>query len=270
LVLFIRANGWRWGLSDRLQALRGRVRRQRARRAEERQRAFQIAKARQLAGSLDRWTDDLCAYATSVRNAIERVRPISPHAQVLEVGCGAHGLIFFLGLPDAIGIDPLADDYAALFPEWQGRAKTMRGYGEALPFDDESFDLVLSDNVIDHAERPEMILGEIIRVLRPGGTLYFTVHIHHPIYAAASLLHAAWNAVGIRYEVTPFADHTVHFTLPQIRARIRALPLRVLSEDTGIDAARQDARDSAPRHPGDRLKRLFFKNARFEIVAVRS
>lgn len=255
--------------SHRVRALRERARRERAQRAEQRQRAFQTEKALRLAGALEQMTPDFVAYATSVRRCIERVQPIDPQARVLEVGSGAHGLIFFLGLADAIGVDPLADIYPSLFPEWQRRAKTVRGYGEALPFDDASFDLVLSDNVIDHAERPETILAEISRVLRPGGTFYFTVHVHHPIYAVASHLHAAWNAMGMRYEIGPFADHTVHFTLRKIRAGIRSLPLRVLSEDSGIDAAKVEARKSVPRHAGDRLKRLFFKNARFEIVAKR-
>jgi SAM-dependent methyltransferase len=252
-----------------LRGLRERARSERARRAEERQHAYQSAKALQFAGSLEQATLELVEHAAAVRSRIERVRPIDVSARVLEVGSGAHGLIFFLGLENAVGVDPLADIYPALFPEWQRRAKTLRGYGEALPFEDASFDLVVSDNVIDHAERPETILTEIARVLRPGGTLYFTVHIHHPVYAAAASAHAAWNAMGVPYEIGPFADHTVHFTLRQIRARILSLPLHVLSEETGIERAKEEARKRAPRHIGDRLKRVFFKNAHFEIVAVR-
>jgi SAM-dependent methyltransferase len=254
---------------ERLAELRENARRQRARRAEERQREYQREKAMRLAGSLQQITPELLTYAESVRCCIERVSPIAPNARVLEVGSGAHGLIFFLGFPDAVGVDPLADIYPSLFPEWQLRAQTIRAYGETLPFDDGSFDLVLSDNVIDHAEHPEAILAEIARVLRPGGTLYFTVHIHHPVYALASGMHGVWNAAGIRYEIGPFADHTVHFTPARIRALIRALPFRVLSEDSGIRAAKQQALGHSPPRVSDRLKRLFFKNARFAIVALR-
>jgi SAM-dependent methyltransferase len=255
-------------LSHELHALRGRVQHERGRRAEERQRAYQAEKAQRLVAHIDEMTPDLTTYAELVKARIERVRPVNPEARVLEVGSGAHGLIFFLGLANAVGVDPLADIYPSLFPEWQRRAKTLRAYGEALPFETASFDLVLSDNVIDHAENPDAILAEIARVLRPGGVLYFTVNVHHPIYAAASALHGAWNAAGLRHEITPFADHTVHFTLRGIRARLRALPFRVLHEDPGMDAASADA-TSPPRHAGDRLKRVFFKNARFEVVAER-
>lgn len=252
-----------------LQLLRQRVRRTRAQRAEQRQRAYQVEKALDLASSPDDAMVSFTEYASSVKGSIERFRPIDPHARVLEVGSGAHGLIFFLGLSDSIGIDPLADIYPSLFPKWQRRAKTIKAYGESLPFEDGSFDLVLCDNVIDHAESPEAILAEIARVLRPGGTLFFTVHVHHPIYALASHVHAACCVFGGRLEFGPFADHTVHFTLRAIRSRLAALPFHILTEDTGIRSAKDRTRDEPPRHLGDRLKRLFFKNARFEIVATR-
>ena len=40
---------------------------------------------------------------------------------------------------------------------------------ETLPFDDNRFDVVYSWGVIHHSEKPENIVAEIYRVLRPGG-----------------------------------------------------------------------------------------------------
>jgi len=45
------------------------------------------------------------------------------------------------------------------------------------------------------------------------------------------------------------------------------LPVRLLSEKHGVAEAKERARKLPPRHLGDRLKRLFYKNALFEIVA---
>jgi SAM-dependent methyltransferase len=209
-------------------------------------------------------------HAAEVRTLLSGAGPVSGSARVLEVGCGGRGLIFYFDSHgQRVGVDPLAHAYRTLFPLWQRRAATCAASGEALPFGNGSFDVVLCENVIDHAERPEEIVREAVRVLRPHGLLYFAVNVHHPVYAIAARLHATWNAVGLRLEIGPFADHTVHLRLGDVRRLLGSLPLCIVTERDGVARARALARSGAPRHFGDRLKRLFFKNARYEVVAVR-
>ena len=50
-----------------------------------------------------------------------------------------------------------------------------QGTAEALPFPDSSFDAVLANFVLLHVGRPEMVVAEFARVLRPGGRLALTV-----------------------------------------------------------------------------------------------
>lgn len=244
---------------------------ERAAEALTRQRAYQEHKAESLASapSVVATEARLRAYTASVRAQIERFRPLQPTDRVLEVGSGAHGLVFFLDHEGAIGVDPLADDYRRLFPQWQHRTKTVQAHGEALPFEPASFDVVLCDNVVDHAESPEAIVRELVRVLAPGGLLYFTVNVHHPLYGWASDAYGLARALRMPVVVGPFADHTVHLTLEEARALFASAPLRVLHESTGIEDARREGRTLKPRHAGDRLKRLFFKNARYELIAGR-
>jgi SAM-dependent methyltransferase len=241
----------------------------RARRALERQLDYQRAKAAKARGHEADYVEAMRLRSARVREKLERVRAIEPDARVLEVGSGAHGLVFYFGTTRGVGVDPLACDYAALFPAWQHRASTIAAAGERLPFADASFDVVLCDNVVDHAEDPAAIARELTRVLAPGGLLYFTVNFHHSVYSAAARLHSAWNAAGLGFEVGPFADHTVHLTLDAARALFEGLPLRVIDEHGNVTDAKRAARLRPPRHAGDRLKRLFFKNALYELLAER-
>ncbi len=43
----------------------------------------------------------------------------------------------------------------------------------AIPYDATTFDLVFSDNVLEHLSESEAVFGEVARVLKPGGILLF-------------------------------------------------------------------------------------------------
>jgi SAM-dependent methyltransferase len=244
-------------------------RRRLAQRALERQLAYQQHKAEHLRG---RETDVIAAMMKSsqrVRDRLESFQPVAKDARVIEVGSGAHGLIFCFGAERGVGVDPLAAYYSDLFPGWQRRASTVAAVGESLPFRDRVFDVVICDNVVDHAESPAQIVGELVRILAPGGLLYFTVNFHHPLYSVAAGVHSRWRALGVPYEIGPFADHTTHLTRSAASELFRNVPLEILSETSNIDEARVRARKQPARHFGDRLKRVFFKNAVYEVIARR-
>ena len=200
----------------------------------------------------------------SMRKKLDEYRTAKENEKVLEVGSGAHGLIFGFGGGISVGLDPLAVQYSHLFPGWQSDAHTIAAVGEQIPFGDDTFDVVLSDNVVDHAADPVGIIFELVRVLRPGGLLYFTVNTHHPVYQSVSVMHGMWNALGIKFEITPFADHTIHFTQSRVKSVFEELPVRVLS------ATDNDSRgDTSPGLQG-KIKKFFPKNVLFEVIAVKN
>jgi SAM-dependent methyltransferase len=242
-------------------------RHKRARRALERQLQYQQRKAKSVAGRESEIIAAMQRSSKRVRDLLASHKPIDNRARVIEVGSGAHGLIFYFGAAFGVGVDPLAVEYARLFPAWQRCVPTIASLGEQLPFAEETFELVLCDNVVDHAESPSGIVKELVRVLAPGGFLYFTVNVHHRIYSAAATAHAAWTAAGLPLEIGPFADHTTHLTLAEAKRMFAGLPINILSERHGIAEAEARARNLPPRHLGDRLKHVFYKNALFEIVA---
>jgi len=247
----------------------GAARRRLAQRALERQLAYQQHKAAHVQGREEEIIAAMMRSSMRVREKLETFQPIKDDARVVEVGSGAHGLVFYFGSAHGIGVDPLAVSYGKLFPRWQHRAQTIAAVGESLPFADRSFEVVLCDNVVDHAESPRKIVAELARILVTGGLLYFTVNIHHRFYAIAAGLHSSWRAAGVPYEVGPFADHTTHLTLTAAANLFHDLPLEILSATSNIDEARARARKQPARHVGDRLKRVFFKNALYEVVARR-
>jgi len=242
--------------------------RERADRALVRQLAYQEQKSRQLQGHERDTIAGMMSASQHVRALLEEVHPIPADAAVLEVGSGAHGLVFYFG-GRGVGVDPLAVSYASLFPMWQEDVATVAAVGEQLPFADGAFDVVLCDNVVDHAESPARIAAELSRVLAPGGLLYFTVNIHHPMYTVAAQLHSAWNALGIKYEIRPFADHTVHLTLAAAKALFKELPLRIVSETDDVAEVRRLARSIHGGGAIDKLRSNFFKNASYRLIAMR-
>ena len=94
-------------------------------------------------------------------------------ARVLDYGCGAGrivGLLRARGI-SAFGCDVYYEggDYSGDVPD-ELRSFVRRMEGGVIPFDDESFDVVVSNQVFEHVPNIDEALREIARVLRPGGT----------------------------------------------------------------------------------------------------
>jgi SAM-dependent methyltransferase len=94
---------------------------------------------------------------------------IAPGARVLDVGAG-----------DAPYAELFAHaDYLTL--DWESsvhegaRSASIQASAEDLPVADASIDAVLLTQVLEHVRRPSVVLSEIARILRPGGTLFATV-----------------------------------------------------------------------------------------------
>jgi SAM-dependent methyltransferase len=61
---------------------------------------------------------------------------------------------------------------------------STRSMAEALPFADDSFDVVLLTEVLEHVDDHARTLDEVVRVLAPGGTVVVTVPFMYPVHEA--------------------------------------------------------------------------------------
>lgn len=91
---------------------------------------------------------------------------------VLDLGCGFGGRTarFAEKARSVAGVE-ISDDLVAQARRYAPGIDFRVGTGEAIPFPDASFDLVVMYDVMEHVIDPEKVLTEIWRVLRPGGRL---------------------------------------------------------------------------------------------------
>jgi len=101
---------------------------------------------------------------------------------VLEIGCGTGGFLKRLDrYGRTMGLER-ALDCAALSQQRSGRP-TICGDAYAIPLPDSSLDLVCLFDVLEHLPDERRALAEIARVLRPGGTAFFSVPAYQFLYA---------------------------------------------------------------------------------------
>jgi SAM-dependent methyltransferase len=107
------------------------------------------------------------------RERLRRLLAPTGQERALDVGTGAGA--FALALAPLVGEVVGLDVVPELLEEARKRAPAnvefVEGDAAALPYDRGSFDLVCSARTLHHVPRPELLLAELDRVLRPGGTM---------------------------------------------------------------------------------------------------
>jgi SAM-dependent methyltransferase len=121
--------------------------------------------------------------------------------RILDAGCGSgRNMVELAAFGDVTGLE-LAD---ASVERARSRAvgAVAQGSVDAIPFDAASFDLAVSLDVIEHLPDDRPALGELRRVVRPGGTLLVTV----PAYQWLWSEHDVINHHRRRYNVTTLTE----------------------------------------------------------------
>jgi SAM-dependent methyltransferase len=171
-------------------------------------------------------------------------------ARILDAGCGTGGLLKRLADRKAWGIE-IASEGIGLCRR-RGLNNVLQASTTALPFRSESFDVVLSIDVIVHQWVPDDVhaLREMHRVLVPGGFVLLQVAAYRALWSA----HDVATLTRHRYTCQELADkmERAGFEVVRITYRNTLLsPLAVL-----IKLLRRARADTATRGDLVRLPRL--------------
>jgi 2-polyprenyl-6-hydroxyphenyl methylase/3-demethylubiquinone-9 3-methyltransferase len=131
------------------------------------------------AAAADWWTDDV-RWIRTLKNMVPgRLRYFDQFVDwngksVLDLGCAGGFMAEALDERGArvVAIDPATDAIAAAraHADATGRQITYDvGVGEQLPYADASFDAVVCVDVLEHVSDLTRVIGEVARVLKPGG-----------------------------------------------------------------------------------------------------
>jgi 2-polyprenyl-3-methyl-5-hydroxy-6-metoxy-1,4-benzoquinol methylase len=110
---------------------------------------------------------------------LDRLQPVKGR-KILDVGSGWGELLFELIChgADAHGIEPDADEIeiSDLLLASHGLVpRAIRGAGEFLPWEDGTFDMVTCQQVLEHVVDIHQTVAEMVRVTKPGGSLFVSV-----------------------------------------------------------------------------------------------
>jgi ubiquinone/menaquinone biosynthesis C-methylase UbiE len=112
----------------------------------------------------------------------EELRNRQGNLRVLDVGCGTGMLMEdmkALGFVCGVDFSPVA----LTFCRERGLTNLVRANVEKLPITTNHFDLVTALDLVEHVPDDRALIGELYRVLRPGGIALMTVPAHPSLWS---------------------------------------------------------------------------------------
>ena len=119
-----------------------------------------------------------------------------------------------------VGVDP---DVGELSARGTPAAGMVRASGTALPFASGAVDVCYSSNVLEHVAHPAAMLGEMVRVTRPGGTLFVSYTPWWSPHGGHET--APWHYLGGERAVRRYVRRTGH--QPKNRFRQSLFPISI-------------------------------------------
>jgi ubiquinone/menaquinone biosynthesis C-methylase UbiE len=111
--------------------------------------------------------------AAALADRVERLVQLSGDERALDVGAGAGALAFALAsrVREVVALEIDEELAARARADAPANVEVLVGDGEHLPFEAASFDFSGTLRTLHHTPRPELLVAELARVTRPGGTI---------------------------------------------------------------------------------------------------
>jgi ubiquinone/menaquinone biosynthesis C-methylase UbiE len=105
---------------------------------------------------------------------VELARPRATD-RLLEVGCGAGHVLERFAPSSRIGLDLSLEMLRRCRRRVGADVPLVRGSAERLPFADDSFDVVICTEVLEHTLDPEKVVRELMRVGKPAARVVVSI-----------------------------------------------------------------------------------------------
>ena len=158
-------------------------------------------------------------HTTLEKTFVELIGATGDGKRVLEIGCGSGGIAAH-HLPNAAYIlaTDLSNSALAIAREFfsaRQNIEFVQSDAESIDCPDESFDLVVSKEVIEHLIEPMMLLKKAHRLLRPGGKLVLST-------PNKDSFHLRVNRLFGRADFMCAGDHIREFTYGEMQEMLVA------------------------------------------------
>ena len=109
----------------------------------------------------------------AVRSELRALIATTGSERAVDIGTGAGTLALALAplVKEVIGVDVVPELLEAARLVAPANVTFVEGDATALPFERASFDIAATRRTLHHIARPELVVAELARVVRPGGTV---------------------------------------------------------------------------------------------------
>jgi SAM-dependent methyltransferase len=111
--------------------------------------------------------------AAALAERVARFVAVRGDERAVDVGAGAGALALALAprVREVVAVDVVPELLEEARKRAPGNMEVVEADATSLPFSPDSFDLAGTLRTLHHVARPELVIAELVRVTRPGGTL---------------------------------------------------------------------------------------------------